>query len=78
MQSSIRKWKGLTPTQRGFVIVGAVVHITLLAVAQRDLSRRPPELIRGPKGLWRMVTMINVLGPLAYLVFGRKRPVASR
>lgn len=77
MQPSIRKWKELTPTQRVFVIVGAVVQITLLAVAQRDLSRRPPEEIRGPKGLWRMVTMINFLGPLAYLLLGRKPTPAS-
>lgn len=72
MQPKKKRWQDLTPTQRVFVIVGAVVRITLLAAAQRDLSRRSPEEIRGPKGEWRMATMINFVGPLAYFCCGRK------
>ena len=73
MQASKKRWKDLSPTQRVFMIVGAVVQITLLTLAQRDLSMRPTEQVRGPKALWRMVTLINFVGPLAYFCCGRKR-----
>ncbi len=73
MQPSMRKWKDLTPVQRVLVIVGAVVQLTLLALAQRDLSTRPAEQVRGPKAVWRVVTLINFFGPLAYFCCGRKR-----
>lgn len=73
MQTSKKKWKDLTPAQRGLVIGGAVVQITLLALAQRDLAKRPAEEVHGPKWLWRMVTMINFIGPLAYFCCGRRK-----
>ena len=44
----------------------------LLAIAQRDLAKRPAALVRGPKPLWGAVNMVNFVGPLAYLTFGRR------
>jgi hypothetical protein len=73
MQPSKKKWKDLTPTQRALAVVGAVVQLTLLTLAQRDLSNRPAEQVRGPKWLWRIVTLINFVGPLAYFCCGRNR-----
>ncbi len=73
MWPSKSKWKDLTPTQRVAMVVGAVVQLTLLVLAQRDLSTRPTEQVRGPKGLWRMVTLINFAGPLAYFCCGRRQ-----
>ncbi len=71
MQRSTKKWKDLTPTQRAFIVVGAVVQLTLLAMAQRDIANRPAEQIRGPKWLWRIVTLVNFVGPIAYFCCGR-------
>lgn len=73
MPRAKKKWKDLTPTQRAFTVVGAVVQLTLLAMAQRDLAKRPAEQIRGPKWLWRIVTLINFGGPIAYFCCGRRR-----
>ena len=73
MQTSKKKWKDLTPAQRGLVVGGAVVQITLLALAQRDLSKRPADEVRGPKRLWRMVTLVNFIGPLSYFCCGRRK-----
>jgi hypothetical protein len=73
MQPAKKKWKDFTPTQRGLVIGGAVVQITLLALAQRDLAVRLEEEVRGPKWLWRIVTLINFVGPLTYFCCGRKK-----
>jgi hypothetical protein len=67
----------MTPTQRVFVIIGAIVQITLLVVAQRDLGKRPAEQIRGPKVLWRAATMVNFAGPIAYFVWGKKKSGAG-
>ena len=71
------KWKDLTPRQRVLAVVGAVLQLTLLTLAQRDLSKRRVDEVRGPKWLWRVATMINFVGPLAYFGFGRVRRVAA-
>jgi hypothetical protein len=68
-----RRWKDLNPTQRVFVIVGAIVQITLLVLAQRDLAKRPAEQVRGPKAVWRVATMVNFVGPIAYFIWGRAK-----
>ena len=53
-------------------IVGAA-QLAFLAAAQRDLSRRPAEQIRGSKKFWRLATLVNFIGPGSYFAFGRKR-----
>lgn len=73
MERSKKRWKDLSPIQRVFVVAGALVQVTLLALAQRDLARRPAGEVRGPKGVWRIVTLINFVGPIAYFLFGRRQ-----
>lgn len=72
-----RRWKDLTPQQRRMVVVGGIVQITLQMLALRDLRRRPAELVRGPKWVWLPATSVNVVGPIAYFVLGRRRTPAS-
>ncbi len=46
----------------------------LLAVALIDINRRPASQIRGSKGMWTTVSILNwVIGPIAYFIFGRRR-----
>lgn len=67
------KWKDMPPQARvGMVLVGAI-QLTLLLAAQRDISRRPAEQIRGSKTMWRLATLINFIGPGSYFAFGRKK-----
>ena len=48
-----------------------VIQIILMAVALFDLSRR--EQVRGPKWLWVILIVLGeMIGPVAYLVIGRK------
>ncbi len=68
-----KKWKDLTPGQRILTVVGALIQFTLLVLAQRDLAKRPAEEVKGPKWLWRIVTMINFLGPISYFAFGTRK-----
>lgn len=58
----------------GWFWVGvAVVHGTVVTLTWRDLGRRPVELVRGRKGVWRVVSALNTTGGLAYWLFGRRR-----
>jgi hypothetical protein len=67
-----KSWKELSPMARVGTIAAATVQLALLVAAQRDISRRPAEQIRGSKALWRAVTLINFIGPGSYFAFGRK------
>lgn len=70
------RWADLSAGQRAAMVAGGVVQFSLLAYAQWDLTRRPAAEVRGPKWLWRLVTLVNFVGPVAYLVAGR-RPSAG-
>jgi hypothetical protein len=37
-------------------------HLATVAVTWRDISRRPPEQVRGSKNLWRFASAVNTLG----------------
>jgi hypothetical protein len=72
-----KSWKDLSPrTQRSLVALG-VVEMALLAAAQVDLTRRSGEEVRGSKTRWRLISLINVFGPLAYFFLGRRTPTTA-
>jgi hypothetical protein len=73
-----KSWKEMPPLARAGTLVAAIVQLSLLIAAQRDISRRPPEQIRGSKAMWRIVSLINFVGPGSYFVFGRKNLPAAR
>ena len=68
-----RSWSDMTPTQKKLVVVGGIAEVALTAWCARDLKRRPAELVRGPKLLWAPALSVQPVGPIAYLVWGRKR-----
>jgi len=76
-QKNKKKWADLSARQRTMVIVGALIQLVLLTLAQRDLSKRSAADIRGPKWAWRLASMINFVGPIAYFTCGRKRAPAA-
>ncbi|MDQ1057233.1 hypothetical protein QFZ23_001134 [Arthrobacter globiformis] len=69
-----KSWKELPPAARIGTIMIGTAQLAFLAAAQRDLSRRPAEQIRGSKMFWRLATLVNFIGPGCYFAFGRKRP----
>lgn len=54
------------------VVVTAAVEVGLLAAAQLDITHRPADRIRGPK--MRLVSLINIVGPIVYFRRGRIEP----
>jgi len=69
-----KRWSELGRSQRRAIVAAAAVELTLTAVALADLARRPREQVRGPKPLWALACFVQPLGPIAYLVRGRRRP----
>lgn len=67
-----KTWDDLTPVQKAGVGTMGLVQLGLLTAAQIDLTRRTAEQVNGPKALWRVVTLINFVGPLAYFAVGRR------
>ena len=67
-----KKWKELSTGTKRRIGVMALVQFALLVAALWDLRRRPAEEIRGSKRMWLGIVFINLVGPIAYFLFGRK------
>lgn len=69
-----RSWSEMNQAQRRGVVLGAMVQLLLQAAALRDLRRRTPQELNGPRWAWVCATFVNTVGPCAYFLFGRRRP----
>jgi len=67
-----KRWSDLTDTQRRLVVAGGLVELVVTSVAARDLARRPRNDVRGSKVLWAAAFAVQPVGPLAYLLVGRR------
>lgn len=67
------QWKDLSPGTRRLLTLGTIIQIALLGAAHLDLTRRSADEIRGKKGVWRALTLINFVGPIMYFIFGRRK-----
>jgi hypothetical protein len=72
MRRSRVRFSELSRRRQAGIVVLATVQLGLLVAAERDIQRRPAALIRGPKTRWRLLCLINFLGPLSYFTFGRR------
>jgi len=66
-----QRFSELDPLRKTATVVGAIVQVSLAAVAWRDLALRPADSVRGRKGVWAAVIAVNYVGPLAYFTYGR-------
>jgi hypothetical protein len=69
-----KKWRDLTDGQRVAIVIGAGIELVLTTLAMVDLARRPAAQVRGPKPLWVLGSVVQPVGPIAYLLFGRRPP----
>lgn len=70
---SDKKWSDLTSAQQAGVVLLGTLEIGLFIGAQVDLTRRKADQVNGSKVLWRVLSFINFIGPLAYFAVGRRR-----
>ena len=68
-----QRWSELSTRQQSGIGVAGLVELVLLIAALRDLRRRPADEINGSKRMWFAISFVNIIGPLAYFRFGRKR-----
>jgi hypothetical protein len=71
-----KSWSDLSSAEKTMAVVTGLVQLALLTLAVRDLRRRPAAQVRGPKGLWYAVSLINFIGPITYFIAGRKPALA--
>jgi hypothetical protein len=68
-----RAWHDLSPRQRRWLVLLGAVQAGLLAAALRDVVPRSAAELTAPKPVWVGACFVNVVGPLAYFLFGRRR-----
>lgn len=67
------QWSNLTAGQQTVIRVVASVELALTATALVQLSRLPHDEVRGRKSLWALGCMVQPVGPVAFLLWGRRR-----
>jgi hypothetical protein len=67
-----QRWRDMSDRQKRIVVGALIVHMIVASLTLRDLRRRPPEAVRGPKALWRTWVTLNTTGSVAYWLFGRR------
>jgi hypothetical protein len=72
-----RRWPELTAGEQSALVALGIAELVTTAVAVVDLVRRPRERVRGPKALWFAASAVQPFGPVAYLLFGRRRGIAQ-
>jgi hypothetical protein len=68
-----KKWSEQSPGRRVRIVVQMLVQLSLTAWTLWDLKRRPASQINGDKRWWTFGAFVQPFGPIAYIIFGRKR-----
>ncbi|NUW39505.1 PLD nuclease N-terminal domain-containing protein [Nonomuraea rhodomycinica] len=68
------RWNEMSNRQQATLLTLASVELALTATAVVDLACRHRDDVRGRKGLWWVGIFIQPVGPVAYLLWGRRRP----
>ncbi len=66
-----RQFQDRPAGQKAALVFVGLVSLVIVGLAERDIHRRPPARIRGPRIAWRVVST-NALGALAYFGIGRR------
>ncbi len=66
-----KRFQDLPAPAQAAIAAGAAVQIGLCVAAQIDITRRPANRIRGGKLRWRLLALINFVGPILYFARGR-------
>lgn len=73
MRMQRRRWSDLSRRQQGLTVAAGAIELALTTVSLVDIARRPAAEVRGPKGLWVLAFLVQPVGPIGYLMKGRRR-----
>jgi hypothetical protein len=71
MSGSVKRLRTLPLPQRVAAVMAIALQFGLFVAAELDIQRRPAAEIRGGKGRWRVISLLNFVGPLLYFCCGR-------
>jgi hypothetical protein len=66
-----RRYSEMGTTGKALVLLITAISLLIIGRAERDISSREDEEVRGSRTVWRLVSL-NAVGALAYLRFGRR------
>lgn len=68
-----KRWQDFTRTQKTGIIVQGALQLALTSWTLWDVHHRKPDQLRGNRWLWTGLAFVQPIGPIAYLLFGRRR-----
>jgi len=68
-----KKWSERSRCRRTLIVAAGVVEAVLLVTTLIDIKRRPADQIKGSKRMWTALAFVNIVGPISYFTFGRRR-----
>ena len=68
-----KRWSELSGRSRRLITVTGAIEVALLVATLVDIRRRPADQIKGSKRMWTALAFVNIIGPIAYFTFGRRR-----
>ncbi len=69
--------RDVSSARRFMAVVQFMIQGALLLMALADITRRPAEEINGDKRRWFAFLFTPYIGPISYLMFGRKHELAE-
>lgn len=69
-----KRWQDLNARQQRWIMIQGSLQTVLLLIAGIDLIRRPGDQVRGAKRWWALGLLVQPVGPVAYLLKGRRTP----
>lgn len=72
-----KKWSERSKGSRRLIVGLGIVEVALLVATLADLKRRPAAQIKGPRWMWTGLAFVNIIGPVSYFAFGRRRQIGS-
>ncbi len=64
----------MSDSQKNAVLFLMLIQVSLQAAALISIARRSSFEIKGRKIWWILLSLVNYVGPMGYLLFGRTRP----
>ena len=68
-----KKWSERSGRSRTLIVAAGVAQTVLLVATLIDIKRRPASQINGSKRVWTALAFVDIIGPIAYFAFGRRR-----
>ncbi|GAA3560748.1 hypothetical protein GCM10022419_046720 [Nonomuraea rosea] len=67
------RWEAMSKRRQVLLLTLVSAEVALTTAAAVDLVFIPRDAVRGRKGLWWLGIFVQPIGPIAYLVWGRRR-----